>query len=267
MRNFQKLLITLIATYILSASYAVADHKSGHAHMYKVTMRKVELCTGSTPNSSNMADAATCLNPVVIGSGDLEVDIAAVGAGTVAASYGEPAKFPLGETYTHMRVTIDRKMTIKGFARTSTGNDICRSQSVGSSTNYPGGSLSGNEKYSHQVALTEGTGVSIGEQVVYMVNDDYDQCTATTNCTSTSANQTMTYQQGVGSSLAQSQHASGSTSDDHIMVYQLTSPYTVGLVSPTMDIAFGTQNAIGAHDVGSLCKITNEEPIVTITLK
>ena len=135
MRNFQKLLVTFIAIYILSASYALADHKAGHAHMYKVTMRKVELCTGSTPNSSNMADAATCLNPVVIGSGDLEVDIAAVGAGTVAASYGDPAKFPLGETYTHMRVTIDRKMTIKGFARTSTGNDICRSQSVGSSTN------------------------------------------------------------------------------------------------------------------------------------
>ena len=265
MINIEKLILSFIATYIISLTVALADHKAGHAHVYKVTMRKVELCTGSTPNSSDMTDAATCLKPVVIGSGDKVVDIAGVGAGAVAASYGDPAKFPLGETYTHMRVTIDRKMTIAGFATTSNG-DTSRSQSVGSGTNYPGGSLSGNEKYSHQVALTEGTGVSIGEQDVYMVNDDYDQCTAT-NCGSTSANQTMTYDQGVGSSLAQSQHASGSTSNDHILVYTLTSPYTVGLVSPSMDIAFGTQTAIGAHDIGSLCKITNEEPTVTITIK
>ena len=41
------------------------------------------------------------------------VDIASVDAGASAASYGEPALLPLGVTYTHMRVTIDRKFTIK----------------------------------------------------------------------------------------------------------------------------------------------------------
>ena len=51
------------------------------------------------------------------------------------------------------------------------------------------------------------------------------------------------------------------------MVYALSSPYTVGLVSPTMDIKFGTQNALGAHDIGSFCKITNEEPTVSVTIK
>ena len=79
---------------------------TGAADVYKVTMRKVELCTGSTGVSS-------CDNAVVIGTGDKEVDIASVDAGASAASYGEPALLPLGVTYTHMRVTIDRKFTIK----------------------------------------------------------------------------------------------------------------------------------------------------------
>ena len=52
------------------------------------------------------------------------------------------------------------------------------------------------------------------------------------------------------------------------MVYALTTPYTVGLVSPTMDIAFGTSTAIQAHDAASgLCQIDASEPVVTITIK
>ena len=267
MMTIKKIIFSFVTIYIFSTAFALADHKSGHAHVYKVTMRKVELCTASTPDKDNMTNAATCSNPVVIGSGDVIVDIAGVEAGSVAASYGDPALFPLGETYTHMRVTIDRKMTVKGFATTGNG-DICRTQTAGGGTNYPGG-LSGNEKYTHQTVVTEGAGVAITEQDVYMVNDDYTQCNSNAGsvCSGTDANQTMSYNQGSGSSLAQSQHAAASTSNDHLMVYALASPYTVGLVSPKMDIAFGTQSALGAHDIGSFCKITNEEPIVTVTIK
>ena len=267
MMTIKKIIFSFVTIYIFSTAFALADHKSGHAHVYKVTMRKVELCTASTPDKDNMTNAATCSNPVVIGSGDVLVDIASVEANSVAASYGDPALFPLGETYTHMRVTIDRKMTVKGFATTGNG-DICRTQTAGGGTNYPGG-LSGNEKYTHQTVVTEGAGVAITEQDVYMVNDDYTQCNSNAGsvCSGTDANQTMSYNQGSGSSLAQSQHAAASTSNDHLMVYALASPYTVGLVSPTMDIKFGTQSALGAHDIGSFCKITNEEPIVTVTIK
>ena len=174
LKNFGPLEVLVLGSliYVVSTAFALADHKSGHAHVYKVTMRKVELCTASTPDKDNMTNAATCSNPVVIGSGDVLVDIASVEAGSVAASYGDPALFPLGETYTHMRVTIDRRMTVKGFATTGNG-DTCRTQSAGGGANYPGGSLSGNEKYTHQAVVTEGVGVGITEQDVYMVNDDY----------------------------------------------------------------------------------------------
>ena len=101
----------LIKIFILSISFLIcfivsSYSATGSAAVYKVTMRKVELCTASTGVTS-------CENAVVVGSGDKVVDIAAVNAGAAAASYGDPALLPLGETYTHMRVTIDRKFTIK----------------------------------------------------------------------------------------------------------------------------------------------------------
>ena len=40
------------------------------------------------------------------------IDIAAADAGAVAGSYGSATLLPLGVTYTHMRVTIDRKFTV-----------------------------------------------------------------------------------------------------------------------------------------------------------
>ena len=104
MNKLLKIFISNILILFFFSVYAYAV--TGAADVYKVTMRKVELCTGSTGVSS-------CDNAVVIGTGDKEVDIASVDAGASAASYGEPALLPLGVTYTHMRVTIDRKFTIK----------------------------------------------------------------------------------------------------------------------------------------------------------
>ena len=79
---------------------------------------------------------------------------------------------------------------------------------------------------------------------------------------------TITYAQGSGSSTYQTQHADGSTSDDHVMVYELSTPYTVALIAPTIDISFGTLAAIKATEVGTdFCMFDPQEPVVTITIK
>ena len=98
------LLIFSITILLFNKSYAASG--SGPATEYKVTMKKVELCTASTSVTS-------CENAIVIGNTEKTVDIASTSAGSAAASYGDPALLPLGVTYTHMRVTIDRKFTIK----------------------------------------------------------------------------------------------------------------------------------------------------------
>ena len=52
------------------------------------------------------------------------------------------------------------------------------------------------------------------------------------------------------------------------MVYKLTTPYTVTLIPPVIDISFGTQDAVGATTVSSTrCAMYGNEPVVTITVK
>ena len=252
--------IIIIAKFLLLAfvtnSYSAS--KTGQPSVYKVTMKKVELCTAST-------SVTNCEGAVVIGTGDKVVDIAAADEGAVAAAYGDPALLPLGETYTHMRVTIDRKMIIKADITVPGVTKPCRTTAALSGSAYPGGDLSGTEKYD-RTPVVEDDGTA-AEADVYMKNDQMETCTAA-DCATTSDPNTVEYDQGIGSSTHQSTHAEGDTSDDHILVYTLESPYTVALISPTVDISFGTENAIKASEVGTdLCMFEPQEPIVTITVK
>ena len=82
MKKIFKLLFltSFIFLVLLSKSYA----GKGVATVYKVTMKKVELCTASTGVTS-------CTGAVVLGDSTLQVDIASVDAGSTAASYGSTA--------------------------------------------------------------------------------------------------------------------------------------------------------------------------------
>ena len=251
--------IIIIAKFLLlvfvTNSYSASA--LGAPTVYKVIMKKVELCTASTGVTS-------CEGAIVIGETEKTVDIASVDAGLAAATFGDPALLPLGETYTHMRVTIDRKMTIKADITVPGVTAPCRTTTALSDSAYPGG-LSGTEKYdTTPVVADDGTAA---EADVYMKNDQMETC-ENAACSSTSDPNTVEYDQGIGSSTHQSTHAEGDTSDDHILVYTLATPYTVALISPTVDISFGTQNAIKASEVGTdLCMFEPQEPIVTISIK
>ena len=252
--------IIIIAKFLLlvfvTNSYSASA--LGAPTVYKVIMKKVELCTASTGVTS-------CEGAIVIGETEKTVDIASVDAGLAAATFGDPALLPLGETYTHMRVTIDRKMIIKADITVPDVSKPCRTTAALSGSAYPGGSLSDLEKYDRTpVVADDGTAA---EADVYMKNDQMETC-ENAACSSTSDPNTVEYDQGIGSSTHQSTHAEGDTSDDHILVYTLATPYTVALISPTVDISFGTQNAIKAAEVGTdLCRFEPQEPLVTITIK
>ena len=252
--------IIIIAKFLLlvfvTNSYSASA--TGAPTVYKVIMKKVELCTASTGVTS-------CEGAVVIGETEKTVDIASVDAGLAAATFGDPALLPLGETYTHMRVTIDRKMIIKADITVPDVSKPCRTTAALSGSAYPGGSLSDLEKYDRTpVVADDGTAA---EADVYMKNDQMETC-ENAACSSTSDPNTVEYDQGIGSSTHQSTHAEGDTSDDHILVYTLATPYTVALISPTIDISFGTQNAIKSQEIGTdLCTFEPQEPKVTITIK
>ena len=258
MNKLFKIVISNILILFFLSVYAYAV--TGAADVYKVTMRKVELCTGSTGVSS-------CDNAVVIGTGDKEVDIASVDAGASAANYGEPALLPLGVTYTHMRVTIDRKFTIKNSTAIAAGENATACRTIATTTAMYGGTAEATRKYTHKPVVANNQ--TAAEMNIYLVNDQYTRCNVA-GCSGdggTTDDQSISYAQGTGSSKHQSQHADGSTDDDHVMIYELTSPYTVALIAPQIDISFGTSAAVSAQEVNELCQIWAEEPVVTITIE
>ena len=286
MKEFFKL-TTLLFIFVLSNKLAIAATATGNADVYKVIMRKVELCTGYTVvDFDDVNTAAACHNAVVIGSGDVEVDIASVTAGSAAATYGDPALLPLGETYTHMRVTVDRKFIIRSESALDTGGtddtDNCVTVAT---TDAQYENDEATDKYTHKVAIAEGgTNAAMN---LYITNgrqageagNTYTQC-ETANC---AKNDGWTWDyaasaSNLSSAIAMTTMRSSVTTDDVQLVYALAKPYTVTLTPPTIDISFGTRNALGVQEVcdngsncagqsDSHCSFYPEEPIVTITIK
>ena len=251
--TFIVLVKLLLVLFIASSNAATVK---GAASVYKVTMKKVELCTAST-------GVTVCTGAVVIGEGAKVVDIASVDAGAVAGSYGNAALMPLGVTYTHMRVTIDRKFIIKTSSAIDTTGDNADACVTQAATDTLYGSTEAARKYTHAITLAnDGTAA---EMSTYLQNDSYLVCTNAT-CSSTAAG-TNDYSSPTYATYMEGHDAD--TGTEHIMIFKLTSPYTVSMQPPTVDISFGTQEAIGATDPnsGSRCMMIAFEPVCTITIK
>ena len=291
MKKLKFLYIFLFSLIINSFSLNAAEVK-GDADVYKVIMHKVELCTGYTVGDfDNTSSSNTqCQNAVVIGesTAGVEVDIASVDSGSVAGSFGNPALLPLGETYTHMRVHINRKMTIRTAAAIDTTSsddtDNCLTIATTDAMYGSGEDASrteANRKYTHKPAVAEG-GTRAG-MTLYMSNgqqggegqNTYKQC-KNAACTNAEVDDAQWNYPADASSLvsavAMQTMRSTVSSDQVALIYALSSPFTVGLISPTIDMAFGTQNSIVAEEVNNnagdgFCRFSIEEPKVTITIK
>ena len=257
-----RLIKILVLNFFFFTAYILPLYASvlGNADVYKVTMRKLEFCTGSN-------GVTDCSDAVVVGSGDTQVDIAAVDAGAAAAAYGEPTLLPLGDTYTHMRVTIDRKFVIRNDTAIAAGENATACRTIATTSAMYGGADESSRKYTHKPVVANNQAAA--NMNVYLINDQYTRCNveACGGVGGTTSDIDLSYDQGVGSSKHQTQHADMSLLNDHVMIYELTTPYTVSLIAPVIDIAFGTENAVGAAEVNELCQMWAEEPIVTITIK
>jgi len=248
---FNVLVKLLLVLFITNSNAATVK---GAASVYKVNMTKLELCTAST-------GVTVCTGAVVIGEGEKEVDIAAADAGAVAGAYGKAALLPLGVTYTHMRVTILRKFTVKTSAAINTTEDpdACVTQAA---TDELYGSTEAARKFTH--AITVADDGTAAEQNLYLTNDSYLVCTNAT-CSANNGGSTVDYTSPTYATYMESHSAD--TGTEHIMIFTLTTPYTVALIPPIIDISFGTQEAMGATEVGSRCLMIAFEPVCTITIK
>ena len=177
---------------------------SGNADKYEVTMKKVELCTSSA-----------CSSPTTVASGSQAVNIASLSAGAEAGAFGSTTGLPIGTTYTHLRVTLNRAMTIEGEVNVS-GNNWCSTDSAdaGSATALHVGTLD-----------TDGTATDGTDQTLYLA----DAASYGSDSSITIAYGTPTYaiSMAVGAPL-QTQVQ---------LIYALSSSYTVGLLAPKIKVS------------------------------
>ena len=293
MKKIFNIVVLSLAIFIFNIDIGLALDTNGDADIYKVTMRKVELCTGYTVvDFDDILTDAACHDAVVVGSGDKEVDIASVSAGMAAAAYGQAALLPLGATYTHVRVTVDRNFKIRtetaiDIGGASAGQDETDNCVTIATTDAMYVTDEATDKYTHVPAIPEGE--TRAEMSVYVRNGreagesttpNYTQCLKA-DCSLTGgwtwdyASVAATLGDAVAMSIARSSVAT----DDVVLVYALSSPYTVTLIPPTIDLSFGTRNSIKAQEVcaagdtcnasgtDGFCMFSPQEPQVTITIK
>lgn len=264
-----------ISLIILNLKVGISYSASGPASIYKITMEQIEFCTGySTTDFDDIATASTaCQNAVVIGTGSKEVDIAAVDAGTAAAAYGDTKLLPLGTKFTHLRVTINRKFGIKSVGDIDTGSsadtDKCRTIAT---TNAHYGTTIAARKYTHRIVVAEeGTHA---EMELYAANggkkgdtsNNVKLCDDASCGTPADINWQFPDASQLKSAVAM-ETMNSSSGDTMSLVYEFEDPIVVGMVTPTVDIAFGTQDSLGVEEQNSLCHFYPEEPIVKITVQ
>ena len=283
MKKIKLLILSIILLNINFISVNAGEVK-GAADIYKVKMHKLELCTGHTTGNFDLTATSTtqCQNAVTIGTSvaGVEVDIASVTAGAVAGSFGDAMVLPLGETYTHVRVTLNRNMKLRTAAGIDTGEggDVDNCMTI-ATTDGMYVTNEATDKYTHKPVVAEGGNSGASEEMsLYIYNgqqngdnqNTFSLCqNASCGSVSASAWNYAKVASELGSALAMQTMRSSVSTDQLAMIYALEAPYTVALISPQIDMAFSTNQGIMAKEEvsASLCSFTITEPTVIITIK
>ncbi|MDC3131656.1 hypothetical protein OA492_01950 [Pelagibacteraceae bacterium] len=244
MSRFLNILITSFFIYSV-LNTILAD--TGPASKYEITITKVELCTGYPDSNDN---DVTCTGSVTVGEGSLTVDIASVSPSAEIATFSDTSGLPIGKTFSHIKITLDKKYTITGYAQDDT-DCWCRTESDSTFHSSYG-------KYgSHRAGICEvdeATAMSNAEEQTMHVTyrGTVVQC-LTPACTSDSITTTVNHsveQDGVDMNLYGLAFDAGTTSSTKSVsvIYKLSSPYTVGIVIPKIALSFGLSTAINSYE-------------------
>ena len=291
---FLALLLSLVNIEIF---HAAATENKSRPEILKITISKVELCTGFQGGDfDDILSEAFCNDAIVLGEGDKIVDIASVDAGETAGTYGDTDLLvPLGETFTHVRVTFGKKFTMKGSSVVSTGSgsgdtNFCATKTT-TDAMYGGGSGEAGKKYTHRVGVDPVGDINVAteEMNLYWVNGRKDTESGTTfthcygdNCGQDATNWFAPYLEtatgAANTPVANSIPRASVVTDDMVNVYALSNPYTINTIPPTIDIAFSTSKALLVYEASKSagdeqadgdgkCAFTVGDVFVKLTMK
>jgi len=274
MNSYFKIILSIFSVMIFyTETISAAD--TGRASVYKVTMERNELC-----------EDAACLNYTTLCTTPKVADIASVSAGTDVGNWCALTGLPIGKTYTHVRVRLNRAFTIKGYVVDKSGTTDCYtgSTTAGTATTLAFGSESadatGETLVEQEIWIYDGRGgsepsdayitTSTGNVDAYwsVYTHASRPVGATSWCVGTLAG-THTNAAGVCADT----NTQSTTWDDNAtatslqIIYPLASAYTVGPISPKLSLTFDTSEGLGAEFFGGArCEMTVGQVKFTATL-
>ena len=242
----KKYILAIFILFSFNFSFQ-AFAENGAATVYKVTIQKIELCTAAP-----LADKkdTTCTGATTVGTGNKTFDVASVTAGAQVGSFVSTVGLPIGTTFTHAKPTLSREFTMKGYVEIDS-NCWCRTESDSTYNSSTG-------KYkSLQYGVCETSeadaSANAEENTFWLQTDTTGGGTticANAACDSGS-NQTTNYTKDITSLTGQYGLAMDDpdvNTDTFTQIYKLESNYTVGVIAPKIDIAFGTDTSLYASE-------------------
>jgi len=224
--------VMAVSSFFANVALAVGPDNTTTPAVYKVTVKKIEVCTN-----------AACTSPVVIAAGSMTFDIASAGIGATIGNYvANAANIPAG-TYTHGRITLGRSFTLKGRSSVALPNGFfCYTNSADTSSDVDAPGL-GGVNVNGAAALA-----AAGEQEVFVPN------------------MTGTY---AGNLTAQYAAAGLTMVDDDTMTVTgpFGAPFTIAADSPAsanIRIDFDVANTIQFYAAGPGCALGFAPPEVNV---
>ncbi len=230
--TFKKLFLIIFIINVLSLKFAFAVDDVSTPSVYKVTMKKVELCISS--------DGLTC---TLLGEKDGTFDIASATAGADVGDWIGAFALEVGKTYTHIKATISTTMTIAGY---TTNSDISSDYCVTESS--PNTASAAN-----QGAIVDGSSTTTNAEMTYIIPNGE-------NAENGAPYEEIDFQ------------ADGITrvndATTFIWIGKLTSSYTPGPASsPKITIKFDVTNQLkSTQQAADACYMWAEKPQVSVSL-
>lgn len=243
---------------------------TGRATVYKVSMEELHFCEDSACAAYTQVCNTTKM-----------ADIASVTAGADVSSWCPLTGLPMGKTFTHLRVKLNRGFTIKGIVVDKNGTTDCYtgSTTAGTATATAQGSESADATaetlVEQEIYLYDARGA--GATYITGTGSDYwwsfyshdgRPVGSTAWCLGTIAG---THNNAAG--VCADTNTTSATWDDSAsatttqIIYPFTSPYTVGPLTPKVTLTFDTSNGLGAEWLGAgVCEMTVGQVVFSATV-
>ena len=278
---FSNIFIIFFSTIVMGAAANFVDQNgftSAAPDFYQMTFEELEFCTD-----------ATCSTPTKVCTAALTFDITSVSAGSDIGSWCSLTGLPMGTTYTHIRLVINRSFVMKGSAGPITvdSNDYyCSTADVTgtgavlgeASRSAAGGSaptavnqtmiLIDGSGTSNNIALADGSTVtnSYTNNAGEVPDGSVSWCFG-----STSAHASSNAQCTAANTTGSTTWANNANANHFQIIYALPSTYTVGPVSPKFTVKVAESktldSAIYPEGAAGKCNFQPGNPIFTFSLE